>query len=256
MGGGGRELKRSGSPYEIHAGCAGWSLPRSKADLFPGNGSHLERYSGRFDAVEINSSFYRPHLEKTYSRWAETVPPGFRFSVKMPREITHARRLVGVDDPLRAFISEVSALGEKLGPLLIQLPPRLRFEEDVVQRFFDVLRPIFPGTVVCEPRHPSWFTPRAGEILANFQVARAMADPAPVPEAAYPGGWTGFAYYRLHGSPKMYYSSYDEPFLIRLAGELAESVSRRETWCIFDNTAEYAALDNALALLAVLRDQL
>src|SRR5512140_1876907 len=188
-----------------YVGCAGWSLPRSKAELFPGSGSHLERYSGRFAAVEINSSFYHPHLQKTYGRWAATVPPGFRFAVKIPREITHARRLVGAEKPLHAFLSEAGDLGEKLGPLLVQLPPKLSFRREVARPFFEMFRAVFTGSVVCEPRHPSWFTPEAEECLVGFRVGRVAADPSVVSEAGKPGGWGGVFYYRLHGSPKMYY---------------------------------------------------
>lgn len=250
-----RRTGRDRSPSMPYVGCAGWALPRSMADLFPGSGSHLERYGNRFAAVEINSSFYRPHLQKTYSRWAATVPSEFRFAVKIPREITHARRLVKTDDPLRAFLSEAGALGEKLGPLLIQLPPRLAFAPKVASSFFETVRALFSGTLVCEPRHPSWFAPEAGELLVRFRVGRVAADPALLPEAGQPGGWDGIAYYRLHGSPKMYYSSYDQAFLTRLADEVMRRPLRGETWCIFDNTAENAALHNALTLLALLESR-
>jgi uncharacterized protein YecE (DUF72 family) len=240
---------------DAYVGCAGWALPRSKAEIFPGGGSHLERYSERFSAVEINSSFYGPHLWKTYARWASTVPEKFKFAVKVPREITHTRRLVGADVPLRAFLSEVSGLGEKLGPLLIQLPPRLQFAPKTVRLFFDTFRTLFHGITVCEPRHLSWFGDDAEELLTTFHIARVAADPAIAPAAGRPGGWDGIAYYRLHGSPKMYYSSYDERFLTRVADEMAERSLRQETWCIFDNTAENAALENGLTLLTHLRDR-
>ena len=108
--------------HEIRVGCAGWSIPRDHPALFPGDGPHLSRYSGRFPAVEINSSFYRPHRPATYARWASETPDGFAFSLKIPKEITHTRRLVGIDDPLARFLDESSALGPKRGPLLVQLP--------------------------------------------------------------------------------------------------------------------------------------
>src|SRR5256885_13730988 len=81
-------------PRSIHVGCAGWSVRADHASHFPAEGSHLQRYAGRFAAVEINTSFYRPHRPATYARWAASVPSDFRFSVKVPKEITHKRRLV------------------------------------------------------------------------------------------------------------------------------------------------------------------
>ena len=104
-------------------GTAGWAIPAHHARAFPGDGSHLQRYAGQLPAAEINSSFHRWHRPKTYARWAACVPGGFRFAVKLPREITHTRRLVGAEEPLRRFLDEAGSLGEKLGPLLIQLPP-------------------------------------------------------------------------------------------------------------------------------------
>ena len=110
----------------IHVGCAGWSIPRQYAEHFPEWGTHLERYAQRFPAVEINSSFYRPHRPATYARWAASVPASFQFAVKVPREISHMRRLRDVADPLERFLSEVEALGTALGPVLVQLPPRTK----------------------------------------------------------------------------------------------------------------------------------
>src|SRR3954449_13476072 len=103
-------------------GTAGWSIPKEHAAPFPPTRSHLERYGAVFNAVEINSSFYRPHRRATYERWAASVRDGFRFAVKMPKAITHERRLRDAGELLNRFLSEVAGLGPKLGPLLVQLP--------------------------------------------------------------------------------------------------------------------------------------
>ena len=158
----------------------------------PAQGTHLERYAQRFTGVEVNSSFYRPHRPTTYARWAASVPDPFQFAVKMPREITHTRRLVEVTAPLERFLTAVQSLGAKLGPLLIQLPPSLRFTEPLAQTFLTALRTRFHGSVVCEPRHQSWFSPAAEQLLHAFQVARVAADPARVPAAAVPAGGRGW----------------------------------------------------------------
>src|SRR5262249_44608671 len=158
-------------PANVYVGTAGWSIPKDHVDRFPAVGSHLERYAARLPAVEINSSFYRPHRPATYARWAASVPAGFRFAVKVPREITHRRRLAGVDEALDRFLAEATALGEKLGPLLVQLPPGLPFAADTAKWFFAALRARFPGQVACEPRHPTWFTPAAERLLVRYRVA-------------------------------------------------------------------------------------
>ncbi|MEA2690667.1 MAG: hypothetical protein QOJ16_54 [Acidobacteriota bacterium] len=238
------------SPHpRLLVGCAGWSLPRLEQAEFPEAGSHLARYAARFDAVEINSSFHRPHRPATYARWRDSVPESFRFSVKIPKTITHGLRLQQAGDLLAAFLAEASGLEEKLGCLLVQLPPSLSFEPAVVASFFADLRSRSAVPLACEPRHPSWFTPEVDDLLRDLDVARAAADPARVPEAAEPGGSRGLRYYRLHGSPKMYYSAYSEEYLAALASRLqADRAAGRTVWCIFDNTTLGAATRNALDL--------
>lgn len=233
-------------------GCAGWSISKHHAALFPPADSQLERYAQRFNAVEINSSFYRPHLPATYARWAATTPDDFSFAVKMPKAITHTRRLVGATELLERFLAEVGELGAKLGPLLVQLPPSLAFNARVAGAFFTLLRERCAGGVVCEPRHASWFSAEAEALLLAFQMARVAADPALLPVAAMPGGWRGLAYYRLHGSPTMYESAYSEAYLDTLAQHM--SLSAAPIWCIFDNTALGAATTDALKLLARLEE--
>ena len=231
-----------------HIGTAGWSIPRAVADRFPAEGSGLERYAARFDAVEINSTFYRPHRASTYVRWATCTPGSFRFSVKTPRAITHDARLVIVADTLQRFLDELEPLRAKLGVLLVQLPPSLAFDPAVAEAFFNALRTREPSLqLACEPRHASWFSPAANNLLTGFRIARVAADPALHPLASEPGGWTGLAYFRLHGAPRIYYSSYGAEVIGALARRLL-SDRHEEAWCIFDNTASGAASADALQL--------
>jgi uncharacterized protein YecE (DUF72 family) len=216
------------------------------AELFPAEGSGLERYAARFDAVEINSTFYRGHKPATYARWVAATPPGFRFVVKLPRTITHDARLAGAAPLVEAFRAEAVQLGHKLGPLLVQLPPSLGYEPAVAEPFFGHLRALWPEAIVCEPRHPSWFEAGADALLVAHRIARVAADPARHPAAATPGGWPGLRYWRLHGSPRVYWSAYDEAALKALAGDIR--AADVETWCVFDNTASGAAAANALTL--------
>ena len=232
-------------------GTAGWNVPAQYAAEFASDGTHLQRYATRLNAVEINSSFYRPHRRETYERWARCVPVHFRFAVKIPKEITHERRLVDCSAQLGRFASAIQGLGANLGVLLVQLPPSLAFDAACANQFFDDLRvPIDTAVgVACEPRHASWFTQAADTLLAAHEIARVAADPPRSQHDGHPAGWRGLAYYRLHGSPQIYYSNYDQSTLERTNRALAASAtSATATWCIFDNTAAGAALGNALAM--------
>jgi len=234
-------------------GCAGWALRKDDAEACPPPGSHLERFARTFNAVEINSSFYRPHRRTTYERWAESVPDGFRFSVKVPRDITHKARLVDTGARLQSFLDEAHGLGDRLGPLLVQLPPSLAFDKATVQAFFRDLREQFSGAVVCEARHATWFERPAASVLRKFAIGRVAADPAKIAAAAKPAGYGGICYYRLHGAPRVYYSSYDSAALMKLAARMRRDASSGvEAWCIFDNTAAGAALANARELQSLL----
>ena len=234
-------------------GTAGWSIPGKDAASFAAEGTSLQRYAGRFAGVEVNSSFHRPHRRSTWQRWADGVPPGFRFAAKLPKTITHQRKLVDCADLLHAFLDEVGGLGDRLAVLLVQLPPKLAFDADLATGFFTDLAARSPVRIACEPRHPGWFEPDADALLTELRVARVAADPACVPAAAMPGGWRGFSYYRLHGSPQMYRSSYDGERLAAYARSTMEDMEAgHDSWCMFDNTASSAATANALDLLTML----
>lgn len=233
----------------LFIGTAGWSLPKAEQAHFPACGSHLERYGARFRAVEINSSFHRSHKPLFWARWRDAVPADFQFSVKVPKAITHTARLADTTDLVAAFLDDVSTLEAKLGCLLVQLPPSLGFEAPVATAFFKHLRAPAVVPIACEPRHASWFTKEVDERLRDLNISRVAADPARVPEAAIPGGARQFKYFRLHGSPKVYYSSYPDEFIRTLSDRLrAEAVGTDGIWCIFDNTTLGAATRNALDL--------
>jgi len=232
----------------IRLGTAGWGIPAALRESFPGAGSLLERYGARMNAVEINSSFYRPHRRQTYERWAASVPEDFRFAVKLPRRITHEQRLRDFETPLARFLDEISGLGAKLGVILVQLPPALAFDADAAAALFAALR---HHSIACEPRHASWFTPEAEALMIAQDVARVAADPPRHAADGAPGGAPHLAYWRWHGSPRIYWSAYDDARLRGLAAAMTVHPAR-DIWCIFDNTAAGAALDDALRLRAML----
>lgn len=237
----------------ILVGCAGWNIRKEYASEFPTSGTHLQRYASRFHAVEINSSFYRSHRLTTYQRWADSTPEEFRFSVKLPKQITHGSRLIDVQSQIEQFASETIGLAQKLGTVLVQLPPSLDFDLAVAEPFFRNLRMSIEGPIVCEPRHTSWFDSDADFLFNEHRIGRVAADPSIVPAAAIPGGYKATCYFRWHGSPQTYYSRYEEARLKNLAEQLVSIAAEGNShWCIFDNTANGYATENALSLNAFL----
>jgi uncharacterized protein YecE (DUF72 family) len=242
-------------PSHLHIGTAGWTIPSLQAHHFPGPGdtkfTHLQRYAHLMNCAEINSSFHRPHQRKTWERWAASTPNDFRFAVKLPKTITHAAKLHNTGALLQTFLDQANGLGAKLGPILIQLPPSLAYDEGLAQEFLTTFREVHTGLAAIEPRHVSWFSPTADRLLRSFDIARVAADPPKgSPLAANPGGWQGLHYHRLHGAPRTYYSEYTTTALEALATKLRSSTTT--TWVIFDNTALGHATANALDLQRLL----
>ena len=230
----------------------GWNNPPTERAVRQSAQSHLAHYAVYFSCVEINSSFYRPHRGATYARWRDETPAPFRFSVKFPRDITHESSLRRTASAVSRFYEQIGYLQPKLASVLVQLPPKLEFSAPTVRSFFQSV-PSLHGTVVaCEPRHASWFSAAADEALRRQQVSRVAADPARCSGAEIPGGARRFAYFRWHGSPKMYVSKYSDAQLATFVVQL-QKAKARDAWCIFDNTARYAAWDDALRFLSLLR---
>lgn len=198
----------------VRIGTAGWSIASRYAEAFPRDGQ---------------ASLCRPFRRR---RDQQLILPG-----------------ASPGDLIATWLEEISGLGEKLAVLLVQLPPQLAFDASVAEPFFAMLTSATPARATCEPRRPSWFELVPDALLGRLKVARVAADPARVPVAARPGGWRGFAYWRLHGSPLSYRSAYDSIRLDDYADAIRnETPAAGEAWCIFDNTAAMAAVGNAFAL--------
>ena len=238
-------------PPEIRVGTAGWSIPREHAAGFPPpeSGSVLARYARTLNAIEINSTFYRRHRESTFARWRETVPRSFRFSLKLSKSITHEAELAAPRTLLRELFSDCAPLGDAFAVLLVQLPGSLAFDARRASAFFRALRAQYDGPVAFEPRHASWYEPRATALLVSANVSRVVADPPRPVLAREPGGAPELLYLRLHGSPRTYYSAYGPERLAPVAAMLRASTAP-ERWCIFDNTASGSAAGDALLLAA------
>ncbi|MFC4311089.1 DUF72 domain-containing protein [Steroidobacter flavus] len=231
----------------LFIGAAGWSIPSRYGSELPGEGSHLERYARRLQAVEINSSFYRHHRAQTYARWAASVPKDFRFAVKAPQVFTHEGELRAHSSVLGQFAEEIAGLGKKLGVVLVQLPPKLEFDAAATRRFFRAVRKRIDVQFVCEPRHATWGSEKADRLLAELSVTRVAADPPLWPGANEPGGDRRVAYFRWHGQPQKYFSDYGAECLALLEKQITAAAAT-QAWAMFDNTAHGHALRNALSL--------
>lgn len=248
-----REDNANRSPVPL-IGCAGWGLSSTNKHLFPQLASHLESYAAVLPCVEINTSFYRLHRPDTYARWRDSVPETFLFSVKLLRTITHEKRLQDCEEDLRRFLATVRPLENKWGCLLVQFPPSFHYPGARAEEFFGLLRELADVDIVCEPRHASWFQDEVVDWMAAAGVAYVEADPAAVQAVKPVVSQQAIQYIRLHGSPVIYHSSYSESYLHQLACRLnAALASGRRSWCIFDNTASGAAIENSLALLSAMR---
>lgn len=147
-----------------------------------------------------------------------------------------------IRQPFEIFLQDVSALGEKRGPLLCQLPPSLRFDPERLEAAFETMRTLDRGPIVIEVRHKSWASERATELLQRYSIDRVLADPVLVwPASDFQGPPR---YIRLHGKPKVYYSSYSDAEIGAFSKLLGP-----DSWCVFDNTASGAAIENALTML-------
>jgi uncharacterized protein YecE (DUF72 family) len=226
-------------------GTAGWSIPRTVAQHFPAEGAALARYASVFNGVEINSTFYRRHKPITFARWADSVPASFRFAVKFPKQITHVLKLKAAEDASRLFLQDIAPLGEKLGPILCQLPPSLVFDPATAGAYLAFMRSVHSGEIVVEPRHTSWVTEEAVALLSRLAIVQVFADPSPIAASEA----RTQRYMRLHGKPKVYYSSYGDAEL-----RAFETMLSTDSWCIFDNTASGAAIDNALTMREFLQN--
>jgi uncharacterized protein YecE (DUF72 family) len=241
-------------------GTAGWNVPKQYQDAFPPAGSHLQRYAQRLNAVEINSSFYRDHKGSTYAKWRDAVPDSFRFAVKLHRDLTHLQKLENPAERLETVLGQIQNLGAKMGVLLIQLPPSLKFNPPVARTFFKELRRQYKQTVALEPRHITWTSEAAMELLVSFDIGRVVADPdvCPLSEEQL-GLLKSPAYFRWHGSPEIYKSLYSPEALEQLRlrmqrarqprnGRAHPATDAHPVWCIFDNTTFGFAAENALDL--------
>jgi uncharacterized protein YecE (DUF72 family) len=182
----------------VWAGTSGWSYPKWKGSFYPEDlaaKNFLRYYASRFPAVEINNTFYRMPKPEVLRGWSEQVDPAggdFRFILKAPQRITHIKRLKEAGEDVAYFLRTAEELGERLGPILVQLAPNLKFDRDRLERFLDDVAAARPETrLAFEFRHPSWREEGAAETLAARGCAwcNADTDEAPVEAIRATADW-------------------------------------------------------------------
>lgn len=231
-----------------YIGTSGWHYKHWQGLFYPeglSKSKWLEFYANHFDTVEINNSFYRLPSEAVFAAWHDASPSNFTFAVKVSRFITHIKRLKDSGELVAKFIARAAILGEKLGPLLYQLPTNMHRDPDRLESFLAILprgmRHVF------EFRHESWFDERIYEILQRYNIAFCVFD---MPSFTCPLVATAdFAYIRFHGSVGLYWSCYTDEELASWAGKLVNLAQKlKAIYIYFNNDAEAFAVKNAVTL--------
>jgi uncharacterized protein YecE (DUF72 family) len=236
----------------IVLGTSGWQYRDWRGVLYPAGVPQrrwLEHYAARFDTVELNNPFYRLPSRETFAAWRERTPDGFVLAVKASRYLTHVRRLQEPGEPVARLLSHAAGLGDRLGPILLQLPPTLTVEPD---RLAATLAAFPAGQrVVVEPRHDSWWTPRVRDLLHRYGAALCWADRlGPVTPT-----WrtADFGYLRLHEGGADRWPRYRPDALRGWLDRIGETFADTETYVYFNNDPGGAAVDDAVALAGLAR---
>jgi uncharacterized protein YecE (DUF72 family) len=236
-----------------HIGCSGWDYESWWGPFFPPHVKQkdaLRYYASRFRATELNAPFYRTPTVQAVQGWFDNTPDTFRFAWKACRFITHWKQLSGTcDTSLELMETRLALLGHKLGPILFQLPPRMKADRERLASFMTMLNRT--RRYAFEFRHPSWYAPAVLDLLREHDCALCLSD-----HADAPAPWettTSWVYVRGHGPSGRYHGSYDEATLARWAQDMALWESEgRDVWCFFDNDVKSAAPADAERLLRLL----
>jgi uncharacterized protein YecE (DUF72 family) len=238
---------------KYYVGCSGWHYDHWRGLYYPeglAKSKWLQFYARQFATVELNNSFYRLPSEKAFTTWRESSPDNFVFAVKVSRYITHIKRLKNLDSAVENFLSRACFLENKLGPLLYQLPPNMRRNDEVLENFLSSLPQEYQHVV--EFRHESWLDDSVFHILQRYSAGLCVFD---MPGFSCPLVATAdFAYIRFHGSESMYSSCYSDEELYQWAERIARlGENVKVVYIYFNNDAEAFAVKNALTLIDYLR---
>lgn len=236
----------------LFVGTSGWQYKDWRGVLYPAGVPvrlWLEEYTGHFPTVEINNAFYRLPTRETFEAWRARVPEGFVVAVKASRYLTHIKRLRDPREPVERLMSHAEGLGDRLGPVLLQLPPTLRADADLL----DTCLSCFPAStrVAVEPRHTSWWTPRVREVLEARGAALCWADvrARPVTPLWRTADW---GYVRFHEGRAQAWPHYGRRSLETWAGRIGETwPGDADVYAYFNNDPNGAAVRNATTFAAL-----
>jgi uncharacterized protein YecE (DUF72 family) len=235
----------------IHLGTSGWSYPGWSALFYPEDLSSkdwLDFYSRHFDTVEINMTFYRFPKPETLRGWLDKTPPHFVFTLKANRQITHLKKIRDVYHEVRYFYILANSLKEKLGCILFQLPPSIRFDLPLLEDFLATLSPEYKNVI--EFRHESWYQENVYELFRSHKVTFCAVSSAKVPRTVVETADT--AYFRFHGLTGEHRHNYADDELKEWA-EAIKTVQAKECFIYFNNDYQAYAVENAKALENMLR---
>ncbi len=233
----------------VWIGCSGWNYPHWRQTVYPKGlpaRRWLEYYATLFDTVEVNNTFYRLPSRSAVANWVEQTPPGFLFTIKASRFLTHMKRLTDMGGGVERFYERLEPLVDspKLGPVLWQLPERFHRNDE---RLASALRRLPPGRHCFEFRHPSWFVPEVYALLREHGVALVIGDH---PERAFQTYelTTDWTFVRFHYGKRGRNGNYSERELEEWKQQLAAWCTRIEVFAYFNNDWEGFAVRNALWL--------
>jgi uncharacterized protein YecE (DUF72 family) len=238
-----------------YIGCSGFHNKDWKGSFYPEKLSQskwFEYYCSRFNTLELNTTFYRFPRVEFLERWYKKSPEDFVFSVKVPRLITHYKQLNDTARMLNDFYTAVrDGLKEKLGPVLFQLPSRIVYSEDFLQRIIQSVDVSFINVV--EFRHVSWWNENVSAQLAKHNIIFCGISHPHLPDEVVAN--TSTLYYRFHGVKKLYFSQYPKKRIIEFAGELFKKANDKKVYVYFNNTATIAAVNNGMQLEGLLSNK-
>lgn len=234
-------------------GTSGWAFPHWRGVLYPKSlpeSDWLKYYSENFNCVEVNSTFYRSFLPSTYRRWFHSVPDNFKFILKLPQEITHTKRLVGVHKEIREFLSGLSPLSDKVGLILMQLPPSYSVVLSDFEQAILLIRDKFALAV--EFRNEYAFVEDIIDVLITNNCCFVNPDSPKAPLRTFITN--DILYLRLHGRTALYRSLYTHSELEEIS-DIVLSMGDRITmsYVIFNNGMEGFSIPNAVKLIELLR---
>jgi uncharacterized protein YecE (DUF72 family) len=235
----------------IRIGTSGYQYRHWRGLFYPeglAQDRWLPHYARSFDSVELNATFYRLPTAEAVERWRDRVPPGFVFAVKGSRYLTHMKRLLEVEEGLARFFEPVLRFGGKLGPVLWQLPPRMRPDPGRLDRFLSALPEGIPAAV--EFRDPAWYSLETCAVLEAHGAAFCEHDQVERRPPSLTGGWR---YLRFHGTTGRYSGRYGPAALRGVAADLlAWRASGRAAYVYFNNDVGGHAVRDAADLLTLL----